>query len=51
MKTYTTPKLTDLGKMSEVTRKSGPAYDLEIFAYAQPEGFDPCDQYPFQWCP
>jgi hypothetical protein len=51
MKTYTTPELRELGTMSDVTRKSGPAFDVEVMDYALADGNDPCDFYPFHWCP
>ena len=51
MKTYRKPELKELGTMAAVTRKSGPAFDVETMSNSQPEGYDPCEFYPFYWCP
>jgi hypothetical protein len=51
MKTYSTPRLRELGTMSDVTRKRGPAFDVEGMDYALADGNDPCDSYHFHWCP
>ena len=51
MKAYSKPQLKKLGTMSAVTRKSGPAFDVEVMQNAAPDGYNPCEFYPFYWCP
>ena len=51
MKAYAKPELKRLGTMAAVTRKSGPAFDVESMSAAQAEGYDPCEFYPFHFCP
>ena len=46
MKAYSKPELKKLGTMAAVTRKSGPAFDVELMAAAQADGYDPCEFYP-----